>query len=426
VKLPGVLQRVRRWLQRGERPESDDAFEPEEPGSADAASEREPGAREQARSGEAAAAGASQQAAELSLAELLRARGTRSERALLDAVVEARQEGRAPAPLLIAAAQIFAQRGQPDRALALIDDLRDHAALLLAADLRAERGELAHALTLIERILVRDIDYAGARERHRRWRERLAGPRVETGAPEQPTLLIADAPQTGLRIVAEAGRGGAATVYEAVDELLGRRVALKLYHRRVSERAKLEREARIAVSLAGPGVVRVFDADPERGFIVMEWVAGGALKDRIRRADASLLLPLERWFLPLVAAVARVHASGIVHADLKPANVLFRAPEQPIVSDFGAAHRIGETSTGGSLGYMSPERLLERPLAFGDDVYALGRILEDALGSALDGTSLDAAGRRRWEGIARAALAPAGERPGNAAALLDLTRGGPG
>ena len=136
---------------------------------------------------------------------------------------------------------------------------------------------------------------------------------------------MADAPQTGLRIVGEAGRGGAGTVYEAVDDVLGRRVALKLYHRRIEERPKLEREARIAVSFAGPGVIRVFDADAERGFIIMEWVAGGALKGWLRRTDLELLLPLERWFVPLVDGRRACPRAGVVHADLKPANVLFRA-----------------------------------------------------------------------------------------------------
>ena len=355
---------------------------------------------------------------EAALVELRQARGTGSERASLEAVVAARNERRAPDLLVVAAAEIFVQRGQTDRGLALLDGVDHASALLLAADIRAERGEVSHALTLVERILARDIEFAGARERQQRWREQLGGPRNAESALEQPTLLIAEAPQIGLRIVGEAGRGGAGTVYEAVDEVLGRKVALKLYHRRVEERPKLEREARIAVSLAGPGVIRVFDADAERGFIVMEWVAGGALKGWLRRTDLALLLPLERWFVPLVAAVARVHVSGVVHADLKPANVLFRAPDEPILSDFGTAHLAGERGAAGSLGYMSPERLREQPSAFADDVYALGRILEDAVESARRAAALDAGSEGRWRALARSALAEVAERPRDAAALL--------
>jgi eukaryotic-like serine/threonine-protein kinase len=358
---------------------------------------------------------------EAALLELRQARGTGSERGALDAVVTARHERRAPDQLAVAAAEIFVQRGEADRALLLLDGVSHASALLLEADVRAERGELSHALTLVERILARDIEFAGARERQQRWREQLWGtPRPET-ALDQPTLLVAEAPEIGLRIVGEAGRGGAGTVYEAFDDALGRKVALKLYHRRVEERQKLEREARIAVDLAGPGVVRVFDADAERGFIVMEWVAGGALKGWLRRADIALLLPLERWFVPLVSTVARVHAAGVVHADLKPANVLFRAPDEPILSDFGAAQMAGQRGGAGSMGYMSPERLREQPLAFGDDVYALGRILSDALESASKTTALDGITESRWRALARSALLAVAERPRDAAELLAAT-----
>jgi serine/threonine-protein kinase len=353
--------------------------------------------------------------------ELRQARGTGSELFALQAVALAQSERRAPDELVVAAAEIFVQRGQTDRAVALLDGVKHRSALLLLADIHAERGEVAHALTLVERILGRDIEFAGARERQQRWSEQLGGPKSAPSALEQPTLLLAEAPQIGLRIVGEAGRGGAGTVYEAHDDVLGRKVALKLYHRKIEDRPKLEREARIAVSLAGPGVIRVFDADAERGFIVMEWVAGGALKVWLRRADLALLLPLERWFVPLVASVARVHAAGVVHADLKPANVLFRAPDQPLLSDFGAARRVGERGAAGSLGYMSPEQLREQPLMFADDVYALGRILWDALESVQRGAALDNATEGGWRRLARLARAEVAERPRDAAALLAAT-----
>ena len=358
---------------------------------------------------------------EAALAELRHASGTGAELAALQAVALAASERRAPDPLAVAAAEVYLQRGQPESALALLTGRQHASALLLAADIHAERGEISRALTLVERILMHQIDFAGARERQLRWREQLGGPKIAESALEQPTLLVAEAPQIGLRIVGEAGRGGAGTVYEAVDEVLGRKVALKLYHRRVEERPKLEREARIAVSLAGPGVVRVFDADAERGFIVMEWVSGGALKAWLRRTDRAFLLPLERWFVPLVRAVARVHAAGVVHADLKPANVLFRAPDEPILSDFGAARLAGERGAAGSLGYMSPERVREQPLKFADDVYALGRILSDALDSVHRVAALDSASESRWRSLARLALAEVPERPTDASALLRTT-----
>ncbi len=344
------------------------------------------------------------------LAELMRARGTSTERGALDRVERARAQRPLDERLAIAAADVFVQRGQVDKALVLLEGASSSAALMLSADLRAERGEVASAITLVERVLARDIDAPGARERHDRWRRWLGGGAPVKSALDEATVLRADTPETSLRIVGEAGRGGAGTVYEAVDDVLGRRVALKVYHRPDDEHDKLEREARLAVQLAGRGVVRVFDADPMRGWIVMEWLPAGALKRWLTRKDAEFLWPVERWILPLVDVVARVHERGFVHADLKPANVLFRGPEEPVLSDFGLAHPVGQVVTGGSRGYLSPERVLGKPIAPADDVYALGRILEDAL---------DATGRddEHWRGAVALALGGLDARPRDARAL---------
>lgn len=348
---------------------------------------------------------------ETALASLRSCQATARERGALEAVTRARARGAAPGPLLVAAADLAVQRGDPELALELLDGLSDGAALLLAADVRAERGELAHALGLVERVLARDIDAPGARERHERWRRHLGGGAPPTALLDAPTVLRAETPETSLRIVGEAGRGGAGTVYEAWDDLLGRRVALKVYHRPAEERDKLEREARLAVSLVGRGVVRVFDADPGRGWIVMEWAAGGALKRWLQRADAAMLWPIGRWFVPLAEALARVHASGIVHADIKPANVLFRRPDDPVLSDFGLARAAGERVEGGSFGYLSPERLGGQPVSPADDVYALGRIVEDALGALGKSPEAPEPGAAEpWRALCERALAPAAAR----------------
>jgi serine/threonine protein kinase len=282
---------------------------------------------------------------------------------------------------------------------------------------RAERGEVARALALIERVLARDIDAPGARERHERWRRALGGvaPRAAAAA-DAPTVLRASAPETSLRIVAEAGRGGAGTVYEAIDDVLGRRVALKVYHQPDQERDKLEREARLAVELAGPGIVRVFDADLARGLIVMEWLAGGALKRWLVEHNHAVLLPVERWLEPLCVALARIHAAGYVHGDIKPANIMLRSPGEPVLSDFGIASKRGGVLGGGSLGYMSPERLTDPVARFSEDVYAVGRILQDAL-DACEGQPLAPDGLRV---IAARLVAPEAERPADARAVLEL------
>lgn len=373
---------------------------------------------------EALAAGESPEL-ERAMSALRACQGTARERAALEAVTTAKRRGQAPEPLLVAAADLALQRGDPERALELLDGASDGAALVLAADIRADRGELALALTLVERVLARDIDAPGARERHERWRLRLGGGRAPALPLDAPTVLRAEAPETSLRIVGEAGRGGAATVYEAIDEVLGRKVALKVYHRPAEDRDKLEREARSAVQMAGGGVVRIFDADPARGFIVMEWAAGGALKRWIARADAAVLWPIERWLAPLAHALDRVHTLGFVHGDLKPANVLFRGASDPVLSDFGLAHPSGSVIDGGSFGYLSPERLVGKAVTAADDVYGLGRILEDVIAALCrvpDAERPAPAELDAWRRRAARALGPIEARPRGVLALLD---GGP-
>ena len=249
------------------------------------------------------------------LAALADARGSSRERAAIDAVLDARRRGRAPDELIAATADLLVQRGQLDEALKLLDGVHASSALVMAADLHAEQGRLAEALALVERVMGRDIDFPGARERHERWRRRLGAAAPPAAPRDEPTLLRHDLPATELRIVGEAGRGGAGVVYEATDDVLGRKVALKVYHRAADDCGQLEREARLAVDMAGPGVIRVFDVDPERGWIIMEWLPGGALKRWLKRAELDVLWPIERWYVPLVAALARVHAGGLVHAD---------------------------------------------------------------------------------------------------------------
>jgi serine/threonine-protein kinase len=355
------------------------------------------------------------------LGALRACQATARERAALEAVAASKRKASAPEELLVAAADLALARGEPELALELCDGLSSPAALMLSADIRADRGELARALTLIERVLARDIDAPGARERHERWRAQLGGGGPAALPLDAPTVLRAEAPETSLRIVGEAGRGGAGTVYEALDEVLGRRVALKVYHRPAEERDKLVREARLAVQLSGRGVVRVFDADPGRGFIVMEWAPGGALKRWIGRADVAMLWPVERWLIPLARALERVHELGMVHGDVKPANVLFRAPDDPMLSDFGLAHAAGHAVQGGSFGYLSPERLNGEPLTPADDVYALGRIVEDvldALGRPAEPDRPPLVERQRWRQLVERALSPIERRPKTVAELL--------
>jgi tRNA A-37 threonylcarbamoyl transferase component Bud32 len=368
-------------------------------------------------------------------------RATPDEARAIDAVRSAGATRAIPDAIRVAAAAALAERGELDEALVLVSGGgvggglgASPEARLLAADLHAERGEIPEALALIERVLLVDLDYPGARERHARWRIQLgldanAAPRADASA----VTIVSREPDAPFALLREVARGGSGAVYEAEDRELGRRVALKVYHHPERDRAQLLHEARVAASLTGSGVVRVLDVDPEHGWIALEWAPLGSLRQNLRGKDArgqavrssplAQLVPLSRWAIPVAAAIARVHAAGWVHHDIKPANVLLATPERPILADFGTARRAGEPSPPGSLGYVSPERLAGRASDPRDDVFGFGRILEDAL-SALAAQQLlpTAAHANAWREIASACTGPDAGRPNDARALLTRLR----
>jgi serine/threonine protein kinase len=176
------------------------------------------------------------------------------------------------------------------------------------------------------------------------------------------------------------GEGGMGAVYVARDRALDREVAIKVLRSQVpngEERERLVREARILASLEHPGIVPVHDVGtlPDgRLFYVMKRVRGERFDDfaRGRRTRAELL----RAFLQICDAVAFAHASGVVHRDLKPQNIMLGAFGEVLVLDWGVARARGDDGAlaAGTPGYMAPEQ------AHGAadelvDVFGLGGIL---------------------------------------------------
>ncbi|QDB78819.1 serine/threonine protein kinase [Georgenia sp. 311] len=179
------------------------------------------------------------------------------------------------------------------------------------------------------------------------------------------------------------GRGGMGTVWAARDVRSGREVAVKTVTDRGGEAGRLRREARLAASVTHPGVVAVHDAghDGATGYLVMDLLTGpdlGAVLDQGPMAPVEAVRVTAR----LADALAAVHGAGVVHGDVKPANVVLDAGDGVVLIDFGAALSTDDDAgpvTFGTATYMAPEQVTSAPATAASDVYALGCLLTTAL-----------------------------------------------
>ncbi len=209
--------------------------------------------------------------------------------------------------------------------------------------------------------------------------------------PEGWSDLSAGDDFAGYRIERRLGRGGMGILYLAIEPGLERRVALKLIAPEAAAEEVFARrfaeESRIAASIEHPNVVPIYAAGAERGvpYIAMRYVAGSDLGRRIAREGR--IEPAQA--VALIAQVANgldaIHAAGLVHRDVKPANVLLsgeEGSEHAYITDFGVARNVatnsGLTQTGrfvGTLDYVAPEQISGSPVDARVDVYALGCLL---------------------------------------------------
>jgi serine/threonine protein kinase len=191
-------------------------------------------------------------------------------------------------------------------------------------------------------------------------------------------------------VVETLGVGGMGTVYKARDLQLDRFVALKLLRRDLGgeedHKARLQQEARIAAAVNHPCVIQVFDSGTDHGqfYVVMELVDRGSLDDLMALQPQ---LP-EARVLEIGIQVARglraAHRRGLIHRDVKPANVLFGDEHAAKIGDFGlastATQRWGEGGVvWGTPEYVAPERLNNNPEDFRSDIYSLGATLFHAI-----------------------------------------------
>jgi serine/threonine-protein kinase len=188
------------------------------------------------------------------------------------------------------------------------------------------------------------------------------------------------------------GRGAMGDIYLATDELLGREVAVKVLadHYAADEaiRERFKREALAAARLSGePGAVTIFDVGDWEGrpFIVMEHLSGGSLEDRLRREGAQPPGRTLGWLDQAAAGLDAAHRHGIVHRDVKPANLLLNERDEVTVADFGIASSAGMDSmtlTGtvlGTAGYLAPEQAQGERSTPATDLYALAVVAYELL-----------------------------------------------
>ncbi|MFV1986156.1 MAG: protein kinase [Gemmatimonadota bacterium] len=193
-------------------------------------------------------------------------------------------------------------------------------------------------------------------------------------------------------VLEQLGRGGMGVVYKALDTRLNRHVALKFLPPEMTSddeaRQRFTTEAQAASALDHPNICTIYeiDADPDgRMFIAMAFYDGETLKQRIDRGPLAINEALE-IAVQMARGLAKAHAAGIVHRDVKPANVMITGDGLAKVLDFGIAKLTGATGgltkTGSTLGtasYMSPEQVHAGDVGAGSDVWSLGAVLYEML-----------------------------------------------
>ncbi len=188
------------------------------------------------------------------------------------------------------------------------------------------------------------------------------------------------------------GHGGMGDILLATDTVLDRQVAIKLLAERFAQdesiRKRFTREALAAARLSSaPATVTIFDVgetEDGRPFIVMEYLPGGSLDDRLKQGAVAPERALA-WLEQAARALDAAHAGGVVHRDVKPANLLLDADDNVHVADFGVARATGMdslTAAGtvvGTAGYLSPEQATGEPAGPASDRYALGVVAFELL-----------------------------------------------
>ncbi len=200
------------------------------------------------------------------------------------------------------------------------------------------------------------------------------------------------------KIIREISKGGQGTVYLAEDPQLERKVAIKLL--RVTspqQKENLLREARITSKFQHPNIVTLYDAGEHEGipYLVYAFIEGETLAQLLKRSGTLSLAQAARLLAGVLDGLAYAHKQGVMHLDLKPANVMVATNGQPMLLDFGIARLVenpSDATTGinGTPQYMAPERISSQGAEFRSDIFSVGIILYELLTGkrAIDGSSV--------------------------------------
>jgi serine/threonine-protein kinase len=209
------------------------------------------------------------------------------------------------------------------------------------------------------------------------------------------------------RLVERVDRGGAGEIWRARDERLDRDVAVKLLDAKADDafRERFMREARRAAAVSHPNVVAVHDEgrDDDEAYMVMEYVRGATLRDLIAERGPLSTDETARLVGQVAGALDAAHAAGVVHCDVKPANVIVTSAGHAKLTDFGvavAAEDAAERELVGTARYVAPERIAGDAPTARTDVYGLGLVAYELLAGrpAYEGDDTEELLRQRLQG----------------------------